>query len=97
MTIFFKKFGSILIGRDSGREAFAAFLPSLNNIKDNEKIEIDFDGVDVFSPSWGDEFLSSLLKKFNNRVILKNTTNPSVKSVIEFLEKIHKMKFNIES
>ncbi|MFH1891040.1 MAG: DUF4325 domain-containing protein [Candidatus Kuenenbacteria bacterium] len=97
MKLSNKKFGTILIGRDSGREAFIAFLPSLNKIKDNEKIEVDFEGVDVFSPSWGDEFLSSLLKKFNNRVVLKNTTNPSVKSVIEFLEKIHKMKFNVES
>lgn len=97
MTICFKKFGTILIGRDSGREAFVAFLPSLNKVKNNEKIEVDFEGVNVFSPSWGDEFLSSLLKKFGNRIVLKNTTNPSVKSVIDFLENIHKIKFNVES
>jgi hypothetical protein len=96
MTIFLKKFGATLIGRESGKEAFAAFLPSLNGIKDNEKVEVDFKGVDVFSPSWGDEFLSPLLGKFSDRVILKNTTNSSVETVIKFLEKIHKIKFNVE-
>ncbi len=97
MTIYLKKFGANLIGREFGKESFAAFLPTLNNIKDNEKIEVDFEGVDVFSPSWGDEFLNSLRKKFGDNIVLKNTTNPSVNEVIKFLEKIHKIKFNVES
>jgi len=96
MTIYLKKFGTLLSGRMLGKEAFSAFLPSLNDIKDDEEIKVDFEGVDVFSPSWGDEFLGSLLKKFGNRVVLKNTENPSVKSTLEFLEKINKIKFNRE-
>jgi len=94
MTIYLKKFGTLLSGRMLGKEAFSAFLPSLKNVKNNEKIEVDFEGVDVFSPSWGDEFLGSLLKKFGDRVVLKNTKNPSVKTTLEFLEKINKIKFN---
>jgi len=96
MIIYLKKFGTLLSGRMLGKEAFSAFLPSLNDIKDDEEIKVDFEGVDVFSPSWGDEFLGSLLKKFGNRVVLKNTENPSVKSTLEFLEKINKIKFNRE-
>lgn len=94
MTIYLKKFGNLLSGRMLGKEAFSAFLPSLKDVKDDEKIEVDFEGVDVFSPSWGDEFLGSLLEKFGNRVILKNTKNPSVKTTLEFLEKINKIQFN---
>jgi len=94
MTIYFKKFGTLLSGRMLGKEAFSAFLPSLKDVKDSEKIEVDFEGVDVFSPSWGDEFLISLLEKFGDRVVLKNTKNPSVKSTLEFLERINKIKFN---
>jgi len=94
MTIYLKKFGTLLNGRMLGKEAFAAFLPSLKDVQGNEKIEVDCDGVDVFSPSWGDEFLSSLIEKFGDRVVLKNTKNPSVKTTLEFLEKINKVKFN---
>ncbi|MBU2068417.1 STAS-like domain-containing protein [Patescibacteria group bacterium] len=94
MTIYLKKFGTLLSGRMLGKEAFSAFLPSLKDVKDSEKIEVDFEGVDVFSPSWGDEFLISLLEKFGDRVVLKNTKNPSVKSTLEFLERINKIKFN---
>ena len=94
MTIYLKKFGTLLSGRMLGKEAFSAYLPSLKDVKSNEKVEIDFEGVDVFSPSWGDEFLGSLLEKLGDRVILKNTKNLSVKTTLEFLEKINKVKFN---
>ena len=94
MTIYLKKFGDLLSGRMLGKESFSAFSPSLKDIKDDEIIEVDFEGVDVFSPSWGDEFLGSLLDKYGNRVVLKNTENPSIRTTIEFLEKINKVKFN---
>ena len=94
MIIYLKKFGTLLSGRMLGKEAFSAFLPSLKDIKNDEKIEVDFEGVDVFSPSWGDEFLGSLLEKFGDRVVLKNTENPSVKTTLDFLERINKIKFS---
>ena len=95
MTIYLKKFGTTLLGRDFAREAIASLLPTLKKVKDNEKVEIDFEGVSVFTPGWGHEVLSFLIDKFGNRVIIKNTTNPSVKPVLDFLEDIHKIKFNI--
>ncbi|MFH1610489.1 MAG: DUF4325 domain-containing protein [Patescibacteria group bacterium] len=97
MTIYLKKFGTLLNGRMVGGEAFAAFLPSLSDLKDNEKIKVDFEGVDVFSPSWGDEFLSSLIKKFGDKVVLENTQNPAVKTTLDFLEEINRTKFNREN
>lgn len=45
------------------------------------------------SPSWGDEFLTPLLREYGDRLILKNTQNPSVKATIEILEQINKRKF----
>ncbi len=93
MTIYLKKFGTLLNGRMFGKEAFAAFLPSLKDVSADEKIEVDFDGVEVFSPSWGDEFLGSLINKFGERVVLINTSNPSVKTTLRFLENINKTKF----
>ena len=95
MKIILNKFGTTLSSRQSGREAFAAFAPSLREIDENEKIEIDFQGVISFSPSWADEFLSPLLKKYGERLILLNTNNKSVEITVELLEKINERKFNI--
>ena len=96
MIIELKKFGTTLISRQSGKEAFLAFQPVLKNIEKDEVIEIDFNEVLTFSPSWGDEFLSPLYKKFSSNLLLKNTKNPSVKATLEFLEEIHGINFKIK-
>lgn len=88
-----KKFGTTLISRQSGREAFAALQSQLTNLGQDEKVELDFEGVITFSPSWGDEFLSPLLEKYGTRLILTNTDNPSVKATLELLEKIDQKSF----
>ena len=96
MIISLEKFGTTLISRQTGREAFAAFKPSLGSVSANENVEVDFNGVITFSPSWGDEFLTPLLRKYENRLILKNTQNPSVKATLEILEQINKRKFIVK-
>lgn len=87
MIIELKKFGTTLISRQAGREAFAAFQPTLRSVSPEERIEINFEGVLTFSPSWAGEFLTPLIKKFGNRVILRSTENLSVKATLEILEK----------
>lgn len=93
MKILLEKFGTMLVSRQGGREAFSAFRSYLDNVTNDEKIEVDFNGVITFSPSWGDEFLTPLLKKYGDNLILKNTRNLSVKATIEILEQITKKKF----
>jgi len=87
MIIELKKFGTTLISRQTGREAFSALQAILRDIKEKENIEIDFDGVLTFSPSWGDEFLTPLLNTHGERLILRNTENPSVQATLDILEK----------
>ena len=96
MKINLKKFGTTLASRQFGKESFSAFRPSLDMLKQDEEIAVDFEGVDTFSPSWGDEFLTPLIGQYGNKVILKNTSNASVKETLEFLEEIRKYKFRIE-
>jgi hypothetical protein len=86
MNIELKKFGTTLISRQTGREAFSALQPFLKDVKKNETVEVDFDGVLTFSPSWGDEFLTPLLSAYGERLILKNTSNPSVQATLDILE-----------
>jgi len=95
MTIFLKKFGTTLTGRQFGKESFSAFLPSLKGIKSDETVEIDFEEVITFTPSWGDEFLSPLLERFKDKLTLKNIENPSVQATLKLLEKIHNKKFKL--
>ena len=96
MKIDLKKFGTTLTSRQLGKEAFAAFRPILENINKSETIEVDFEGVNTFSPSWGAEFLTPLINMFPGRVFLKKTQNPSVKITLELLENIIGKKFQIK-
>ena len=93
MKIYLEKFGTTLTSRQAGKEALLAFQPPLSEIGVNEPLEIDFEGVVTFSPSWGDEFLTPLQKKFGERLTIKHTDNPSVQATVELLEKIHMVKF----
>ncbi|MFA5130341.1 MAG: DUF4325 domain-containing protein [Patescibacteria group bacterium] len=93
MIINITKFGTVFISRQDGKNDYTAFLPTLENIDEHEDILVDFEGVSTFSPSWGDEFLTPLQKKFGDRLSLKNTSNPSVALTIETLEKINGSEF----
>ena len=86
MIIELKKFGTTLVSRPSGKEAWLAFQPTLTDVAGNEEVVVDFDGVTVLTPSWADEFLTPLLTRFMDRVILRNTDNASVKATLEILE-----------
>ncbi len=96
MKIELKKFGTTLISRQAGKEAFAAFQPTLQDLTPGENLEVDFDGVITFSPSWGDEFLTPLRDQLGERFVLLPTDNPSVKATLELLEKISGKKFKIK-
>jgi len=96
MKIALKKFGTTLTSRQAGKEAFAAFGPVLQGVSSEESIEVDFEGVITFAPSWGDEFLTPLIEKFNGRVLMKNTENPSVEATLDILEEVGKTKFRVE-
>lgn len=93
MKIYLKKFGTTLISRQNGREAFAALQSQLSALKESEKLELDFEGVITFSPSWGDEFLSPLLKQYGLGLVLINTDNLSVKATLELLEEVNNITF----
>ena len=91
MKIELKKFGTILVSRPAGKEAWLAFQPVLKETQLVEKIIVDFAEVVVLTPSWADEFLTPLKNKFKNNVELINTDNPSVKATLSILAQPLKM------
>lgn len=84
MKIHLKKFGELLISRPAGKEAYLAAkaytLPT-----SQETIQIDFEGVKVLSPSWGDEFITALKNDFPGKVEFLHTENASVKATLKIL------------
>lgn len=88
MKIGLKKFGNILTSRQDGREALAAIAPLLQNVPETEMLELDFEGVTTFTPSWADEFVTQLINRFGNRVHFINDENSSVRVTLELLKKL---------
>ena len=85
MIINVKKFGTTLVSRPSGKEAWLAFQPTLNSVQRGEEVTVDFSGVEVLTPSWADEFLTPLYSRFPGSVKLINTDNASVEATLNTL------------
>ena len=84
MIINISNFGDILMSRPAGREAFLmAKAYVFKEIKENDDIILDFDGIKVLAPSWADEFISGIKSEYPNKVQYLNIENPSVKASLK--------------
>jgi len=87
MQLLLKRFGDFLSSRPAGREAWlSAKAYTLDKIDPKEKIEVDFSGVKVLTPSWADEFISTLAREYPGQIILLPSDNASVKASLEFVK-----------
>jgi Fe-S cluster assembly iron-binding protein IscA len=87
MVIPINNFGDILMSRPAGREAFLmAKAYVFNEIKENDDIVLDFDGIKVLAPSWADEFITGIKKDYSNKEQFVNTENPSVKATLKIID-----------
>lgn len=92
MRIKLVKFGEVLVSRPAGREAFLAMSAYLiKDLKADEEIKIDFNGVKVLAPSWADEVITKLAEKFKN-IKLLNTENESVQATLKTLREYSGLK-----
>ncbi|HBE90643.1 MAG: hypothetical protein A3E37_03020 [Candidatus Andersenbacteria bacterium RIFCSPHIGHO2_12_FULL_46_9] len=96
MKIKLEKFGTTLISRELGSEAFKAFQPTLIELPSNEELEIDFSGVLTLSPSWTDEFLSPLLERLGERLVLLSSDNLSVQATLKIIQEANKRAFKFK-
>lgn len=84
MRLELKKFGVNLTSRPAGKEAYLA-AKAYSLPAEGEKIEIDFTGVEVLTPSWADEFITPLMRERPGQVVLLPTSNASVKAALEII------------
>ena len=87
MKIEMKKFGDILTSRPAGKEAYLSARAYILPKESNEEIVLDFDGVKVLAPSWGDEFISNIMKDYPGKVSFEHTENLSVQATLAILKK----------
>lgn len=97
MILKLEKFGTTLISRELGSEAFKAFQSTFQELSEGEDLEIDFSGVLTLSPSWADEFLSPLLDQLGERLILLPSDNLSVQATIKILQEANKKQFKFKT
>lgn len=96
MKIKLEKFGTTLISRELGSEAFKAFQSTLLELPPNEELQVDFSGVLTLSPSWADEFLSPLLERLGERLVLLASDNLSVQATLKILQEANKRQFKFK-
>ncbi len=84
MRIDISKFGTTLISRPAGREAYLS-ARAYNIPKDgDEPIELDFSKVNVLTPSWADEFVTGLKNDFGaSKIKIIEGDNLSVKTTFQ--------------
>ncbi len=93
MKLQLEKFGKTLLSRELGSEAWKAFQVTLRELSHEEDLKIDFSGVLTLSPSWADEFLSPLLMKLGDRLVLLPSDNLSVHATLRILQEVNKRPF----
>ena len=93
MKLKLEKFGTTLISRELGSEAFKAFQSTLLGLSPSDELEIDFSNILTLSPSWADEFLSPLLEKLAERLVLLPSDNLSVQATLKILQEANKRQF----
>ncbi len=76
------KFGTVLISRPAGLEAFNAIRSTL---QPDETVQLDFAGVLTVTPSWFDEFLTNLGEYMEGKVEFLPTKNASVLASLPIL------------
>lgn len=88
MTISLSKFDKVLNGRPQAREAFLRMQQILHGLPPGEIVTLDFEGVEVLTPSYAGELLSTLRSEYgSNRVVVINTA-PAVQETLKALEEI---------
>lgn len=96
MKLQLAKFGTTLITRELGSEAWKALQTTLRELPQEGELEIDFSGVLTLSPSWADEFLSPLLAQLGDRLVLLPSDNLSVQATLKILQEVNKRPFQFK-
>ncbi len=84
MRIQMNKFGTLLNGRPAAREAVLRMYQLINGSAAKEDIILDFAGVEILTPSYGDELLHGLQEHYGpEKVKTENAETNTVKDTLK--------------
>lgn len=86
MIIDMSKYGTILTGRDFGKQAMTELVPSLEY-----PVELDFSGVTSLGSSFGDEVVPDIAKAQNNQLAVINPNRAVWDCLLQIAEE-HKIR-----
>lgn len=69
MIFEMRKFGQTLNGRPAGKEAVLRVKQILNGGQNGDDIVLDFNGVEILTISFADEFVNGIKREYPNRKI----------------------------
>lgn len=85
-TIEIKKYGTFLVSRPEGRDAALVIKHQVLPLVNNDSIIIDFEGVNVMTPSWLDEVMQEIVLKFpKDKIVFKNILPGSVEESLKLV------------
>lgn len=88
MILEMQKFGKILNSRPAGREAVLRVNQIINGSQDVNDIILNFNEVEILSPSFADEFIKGIKKEYPDKeVIIEGIeNNPVIQDILKQLE-----------
>lgn len=92
--IFMNKFGKFLSNRDEGRNAYPIIRQAIEQMADDEKIFVEFEGVLALNPSFCDELFGSLHEEFPDKIIISKNIGTAFKAAFDTVEETRGTKFS---
>lgn len=81
MMINMRKYGTLLIGHDYGKQSMAELHPSLEH-----PVELDFSGVTSLGSSFGDEVVPVIAQKQGNQLTIIGPNNAAWDCLLQIAE-----------
>jgi len=86
MIVQMLKFNTVLNGRPSAKEVVLRIQQIVNGSAEKEDVVIDFNGVEILTPSFADELLHGLREKYGQEKVKIINTSPAVSETIKIID-----------
>jgi len=95
--VFLKTYGSFLVGRTEGAEAFTALKKNMRSMPDDDVLFFDFSDIAIFAPAWCDEFFGEATIKYPGRIVIDASINEGLKKPLEHIAEVRGIPFTFGS
>ncbi len=95
--VFLKAYGTVLVGRKDGTEAFVALERNMRDMPEGEVLFFDFSDIITFAPTWCDEFFGEATIKYPGRIVIDESIGEGLRKPFEVIAEARKIAFTFGS